>query len=153
MHQQKKELRTLRAARRIFVQADQLNAEQLEELAAVETRIRQLMDTLVRDKKITILSTKEERERLKRRAAASDKTLNGYLLFCGLKNRPPLDAEAAGALQNLRLELRKVGNNLNQLTYAANAARKGSAAQPSGDEIDRTAAAVLILINKITEKL
>jgi uncharacterized membrane protein YccC len=149
---QKKELKKLRHERRNFAPNERLNVEETEKKAAIETRIRELMDSIVRDKKITILATHDERERLKRRAATSDKTLNGYLLHCGLKTRPPVDADSAGALQALRLELRKVGNNLNQLSHATNAARLG-AAQPSGDEITRTAVAVYALIDRISEKL
>ncbi len=153
MQQQKKQLRTLRVERRILEQADQLTADEAASKAAIETRIRELMDFLVRDKKITILATYQERERLKRRAAASDKTLNGYLLSSGLKSRPPLDAEAAAQLQNLRLELRKIGSNLNQLTHATNAARAVGAAQPSEAVLTRTLLEVSAAIDRISEKL
>jgi uncharacterized protein YqgQ len=153
--EQKKELKMLRSElkklkdKQKFNTEDFLSAEQIVEIDSINVRIRELMDVLTRDKKITILVTRSERERLKRLAAAADKTLNYFLITSSFRKRPPMDADSAKVLTDLRLELRKIGTNLNQLAAATNAARRGNSEPPSAEQLSETIKEVQTLIEKI----
>jgi hypothetical protein len=153
--EQKKELKTLRAELKRLKDKQKFNpeyfptAEEIQEVDRLNVRIRELMDILTRDKKITILITRSERERLKRLAAAADKTLNRFLITSAFRKRPPLDADSAKYLTEVRFELRKIGTNLNQLATATNAARRGTMQPPSADELGAAIKEVQDLIEKI----
>ena len=69
-----------------------------------------------KDNVITIRVTKQEKEKLIRKSQKAEMTLSEYLIEQGL-DRDIIIIEDVG---NLIHELRKIGNNINQLTYLAN---------------------------------
>ena len=69
-----------------------------------------------KDNVITIRVTKQEKERLIKKSQKAEMTLSEYLIEQGLER----DIVIIGDVKNLVYELRKIGNNINQLTYLAN---------------------------------
>ena len=65
---------------------------------------------------ITIRVTKQEKERLIKKSQKAEMTLSEYLIEQGLER----DIVIIEDVKNLVYELRKIGNNINQLTYLAN---------------------------------
>lgn len=69
-----------------------------------------------KDNVITIRVTKQEKERLIKKSQKAEMTLSEYLTEQGLER----DIVIIEDVKNLVYELRKIGNNINQLTYLAN---------------------------------
>ena len=69
-----------------------------------------------KDNVITIIVTKQEKERLIKKSQKAEMTLSEYLIEQGLER----DIVIIEDVKNLVYELRKIGNNINQLTYLAN---------------------------------
>ena len=69
-----------------------------------------------KDNVITIRVTKQEKERLIKKSQKAEMTLSEYLIEQGLER----DIVIIEDVKNLVYELRKIGNNINQLTYLAN---------------------------------
>lgn len=69
-----------------------------------------------KDNVITIRVTKQEKERLIKKSQEADMTLSEYLIEQGLER----DIVIIEDVKNLIYELRKIGNNINQLTHLAN---------------------------------
>ena len=65
---------------------------------------------------ITIRVTKQEKEKLIKKSQEVDMTLSEYLIEQGLER----DIVIIEDVRNFVHELRKIGNNINQLTYLAN---------------------------------
>lgn len=151
--EQRKELRKLRREVRNLRSREELSADEIEQKDALLARIRELMDVLTRDKKITILASLHEREQLKRRASATGKTLNRYLLVSGLRGRPPLTAEDVAELTSLRFEIRRIGVGLNQLLVDLRAARLGAGERPAMARISEIAEGVAKILDQMERKL
>ena len=69
-----------------------------------------------KDNVITIRVTKQEKESLIKKSQEADMTLSEYLIEQGLER----DIVIIEDVKNLIYELRKIGNNINQLTHLAN---------------------------------
>lgn len=69
-----------------------------------------------KDNVITIRVTKQEKEKLIKKSQEADMTLSEYLIEQGLER----DIIIIEDVRNFVLELRKIGNNINQLTHLAN---------------------------------
>ena len=69
-----------------------------------------------KDNVITIRVTKQEKERLIKKSQKAEMTLSEYLIEQGLER----DIVIIEDVKNLVYELRKIGNNINQLTHLAN---------------------------------
>lgn len=69
-----------------------------------------------KDNVITISVTKQEKERLIKKSQKAEMTLSEYLIEQGLER----DIVIIEDVKNLVYELRKIGNNINQLTYLTN---------------------------------
>lgn len=69
-----------------------------------------------KDNVIVIRVTKQEKERLIKKSQEADMTLSEYLIEQGLER----DFVIIEDVKNLVYELRKIGNNINQLTHLAN---------------------------------
>lgn len=69
-----------------------------------------------KDNVITIRVTKQEKERLIKKSQEAEMTLSEYLIEQGLEK----DIIIIEDVSNFVNELRKIGNNINQLTYLAN---------------------------------
>jgi hypothetical protein len=92
---------------------------------------------------VTLRPTEEKHADLTERAAANDMSLNGYLIWAGSRDAPPLALEDRLILMRTREELRKIGINLNQLAHATNSARHGGNGQaPTAAEIAGTLASL-----------
>lgn len=69
-----------------------------------------------KDERITIRVTKKEKERLIRKSKNAELSLSEYLIEQGLDK----DIIVIDGIKDLTTELRKIGNNINQLTHLAN---------------------------------
>lgn len=69
-----------------------------------------------KDNMIVIRVTKQEKERLIKKSQKAEMTLSEYLIEQGLER----DIVIIEDVKNLVYELRKIGNNINQLTPLAN---------------------------------
>ena len=69
-----------------------------------------------KDNVITIRVTKQEKEKLIKKSQKAEMTLSEYLIEQGLER----DIVIIEDVKNLVYELRKIGNNINQLTHLAN---------------------------------
>lgn len=69
-----------------------------------------------KDSVITIRVTKQEEEKLIKKSQEADMTLSEYLIEQGLER----DIIIIEDVKNLVYELRKIGNNINQLIHLAN---------------------------------
>lgn len=69
-----------------------------------------------KDNVIVIRVTKQEKERLIKKSQKAEMVLSEYLIEQGLER----DIIIIEDFKNLVYELRKIGNNINQLTYLAN---------------------------------
>lgn len=69
-----------------------------------------------KDNMIVIRVTKQEKERLIKKSQKAEMTLSKYLIEQGLER----DIVIIEDVKNLVYELRKIGNNINQLTHLAN---------------------------------
>lgn len=77
-----------------------------------------------RNRGIYVACTEEERDAIMGKAADAGLSAGGFLRACalgrvtsGTKRRPPIDREV---LEKAIAELRRVGNNINQIARAAN---------------------------------
>ena len=71
---------------------------------------------LKKDNMIVIRVTKQEKERLIKKSQKAEMTLSKYLIEQGLEREIVIIED----VKNLVYELRKIGNNINQLTHLAN---------------------------------
>lgn len=69
-----------------------------------------------KDNVITIRVTKQEKEKLIKKSQKAEMTLSEYLIEQGLER----DIIIIEDVRNFVHELRKIGNNINQLTHLAN---------------------------------
>ena len=69
-----------------------------------------------KDERITIRVTKKEKERLIRKSKNAEMSLSEYLIDQGLDK----DIVRIEGLDEFITELRRIGNNINQLTHLAN---------------------------------
>lgn len=69
-----------------------------------------------KDNVITIRVTKQEKERLIKKSQKAEMTLSEYLIEQGLEK----DIIIIEDVKSFVYELRKIGNNINQLTHLAN---------------------------------
>jgi Mg2+ and Co2+ transporter CorA len=76
-----------------------------------------------RPKQIVIRASEEEFEQIKKKVKASKKKQNEYLLKCSLDK----DIVVIDGLREQTIELKRIGNNLNQLTRAVNEGRANCA--------------------------
>ena len=101
---------------------------------------------LKKSQNIKVHCTKSERERITENAAGE--SLSAFLLKCALTKKntfQQLDPE----LIKLKIQLRKVGNNLNQLTRIANA-KKEIASQK---DLIRVLSGIEMIIKDILKRL
>ena len=69
-----------------------------------------------KDNMIVIRVTRQEKERLIKKSQKAEMTLSEYLIEQGLER----DIVIIEDVKNLVYELRKIGNNINQLTHLVN---------------------------------
>ena len=71
----------------------------------------------LRDTTLTIRLTKAEKERIERNAKRAERSITNYLVFLSLQT--PI--HVAEDVKSLLIELKRIGNNLNQITAKINA--------------------------------
>lgn len=71
----------------------------------------------LRDTTLTIRLTKAEKERIERNAKRAERSITDYLVFLSLQT--PI--HVVEDVKSLLIELKRIGNNLNQITAKINA--------------------------------
>jgi hypothetical protein len=84
---------------------------------------------------ILVRAKPAERRAIKKRADAAKLSLSRYLVAHGLSDQPPPTPEEKEANRQLLFELKKAGNNLNQIAHAMHSSRLTSTPPPSDYEI------------------
>jgi hypothetical protein len=109
---------------------------------------------------ITLRMTAQERDEIKRRAHMAGLSVTRYVVESGLRGRPPKlrpalppDPQERAALVRLMFELSKGLSNLNQLSRAMNAARRGGRGAPAVEAIESAAHEVGALVGRVRELL
>jgi len=100
----------------------------------------------VRPKQIVIRASEKEFERIKRKVEKSKLTQNEYLL------KSALDKEiiVIEGMRDLTIELKKIGNNLNQLTRAVHEGKANCSKELS--EINEEMKEVWQLLRSLTQR-
>jgi hypothetical protein len=103
--------------------------------------------------KILLRVTPQEHSAMKRKASQYELSLSRFAVESALRDHPPpskLERE-----QNIQMlfELRKLGNNLNQIARAVNSARLSKQPPPPQKEILAAADSVKDLITEMKKKL
>lgn len=106
-----------------------------------------------RSAQVHLRLTADEAARMRARAEASGLSLSAYIRRSALDGAPPpAPAAGAGELRALYTELRRIGNNLNQIARAMNANGLDGAApaavRASLSELDRATGAVASALAK-----
>ncbi len=103
--------------------------------------------------KILLRVTPAEHHAMKKRAAEHNLSLSRYAVESSLSDQPPpTKLEREQKIQML-FELRKLGNNINQIAHALNSARLTKQPPPSLDEISAAAESVKDLLREMKKQL
>jgi hypothetical protein len=103
--------------------------------------------------RISVYLTAGEKARIQKHAQKYNLTVSRFLTYTGSRDElPPTEAERTLYL-DLIFEIKKVGNNLNQIARAINAARLSDTAPPIGEDIDKAIQEYKDAVRKVTEKL
>jgi hypothetical protein len=83
---------------------------------------------------ILVRATLAERKAIRKRADAAELSLSRFLVARGLSDQPPPTKEDKEALSRILFELKKAGNNLNQIAHAMHSSRLTGAPPPANGE-------------------
>jgi hypothetical protein len=84
---------------------------------------------------ILVRATTAERKTIRKRADAAELSLSRFLIARGLLDQPPPTREEKEANRQLLFELKKAGNNLNQIAHAIHITRLTGAPPPTESQI------------------
>ncbi len=84
---------------------------------------------------ILVRATPAERKAIRKRADAAELSLSRFLVARGLSEQPPPTKEDREALSKMLFELKKAGNNINQIAHAMHSSRLTDAPPPAKGEI------------------
>jgi hypothetical protein len=84
---------------------------------------------------ILVRATSAERKAIRKRADAAELSLSRFLIARGLSDQPPPTPEEKEANRQLLFELKKAGNNLNQVAHAMHTSRLTNTASPTETQI------------------
>jgi hypothetical protein len=87
---------------------------------------------------ILVRATAAERQAIRKRADTAELSLSRYLVKRALSDQPPPTPEEKDATRQLLYELKKAGNNLNQIAHSLHTSRLTGAPPPAGGEISET---------------
>jgi hypothetical protein len=104
-------------------------------------------------KPMTIRFTDDEKQRTEQNAAAAQLSVSRFLARTGSAARQPMPRDEREIYAQIILDLRRIGNNINQLAAAQNAARRGSSQPPAQSEIEKAGTDVQKLAATIREKI
>jgi hypothetical protein len=97
--------------------------------------------------------TEKELEQIHKKAEKAGLSVSRYFVKAALSDGKVMTAEEKEEIRQLRLELRKIGINLNQIAYAVNASRYGSGETPEESEMEEIQQSLKNLINKLLKKV
>lgn len=101
----------------------------------------------------TVRATDQEWTAIKKRAAASGRSISRYLVAVGTRDGQPATQEEREELGRILFELHKAGTNLNQIAHTLNAARLSGAAMPGAAEVTKAIADVRSTVAAARERL
>lgn len=104
-------------------------------------------------KAITVRFSDDEKQRTEQNAAAAQLSVSRFLAATGAAGRQPISNEERELYAQIIVDLRRIGNNINQLAAAMNAARRGSATPPDESEIEKAGTEVQKLAAEIRAKI
>jgi hypothetical protein len=90
------------------------------------------------DKSALIRCTEQELKQLHQRAITSKLSLSRFFVKSALSDGQVLTAEDKEEIRQLRFELYKIGSNLNQISKAFNASRRGNGEEPTAQQLKET---------------
>ncbi len=102
---------------------------------------------------ITVRFTDKEKANTEANATAAQLSVSRFLALTGSEAQQPMTAEQRGLLVKIVVALNRLGNNINQLAAAKNAARRGSGQPPDESEIEKAGTEVQNLAAAIREKI
>lgn len=97
--------------------------------------------------------TEKELEQIHKKAEKAGLSVSRYFVKSALSDGKVLTAEEREEMRLLRLELRKIGINLNQIAYAINASRVGAGETPDITELDKTQELIRQTITTLLKKI
>jgi hypothetical protein len=103
--------------------------------------------------KILLRVTPAEHLALKKRAADYDLSLSRFAVQSALRDHPPPSRMEREQKIQMLFELRKLGNNINQIARAVNSARLSKQPPPPQKEILAAADSVKDLVSEMKKKL
>jgi uncharacterized protein (DUF1778 family) len=102
---------------------------------------------------ITVRFTPEEKRRTEQNADAAGLSVSRFLAATGSEAAQPISSEERKLYVQIIVELKRIGNNINQLAAAKNAARRGSGQQPEQSEIEKAGTEVQNLAAELRAKI
>ncbi len=102
---------------------------------------------------ILVRATREEREKIKAKAAENQLSLSRFAVEKCLSDEPFRTKTDKELLRQILFELRKSGNNLNQIAHSFNLARLKETPPPSKTEIESATRSLKTLIEIVKTKL
>lgn len=105
------------------------------------------------DKKALVRCTERELAELHQKAKKTKLSVSRFLVKSALSDEQILSAEEKEEIRQLRLEIRKIGVNLNQIAYSAHASRRGRAEPPAQEEIEDIQTSIEKVLKRLLEKL
>jgi hypothetical protein len=103
--------------------------------------------------KILLRVTPAEHLAMKRRAAKHELSLSRFAVTSALQAQPPARKQEREQITQMLFELRKIGNNINQIAHALNSARLKSAAPPPAAEIQAALLSVSSFLAGLKKRL
>lgn len=105
------------------------------------------------DKKALVRCTEKELGELHQKAKRTKLSVSRFLVKSALSDEQILSAEEKEEIRQLRFEIRKIGINLNQITFSVNASRRGRGEPPAQEAIDDVQTLIERTLKKLLEKL
>ncbi len=102
---------------------------------------------------ITVRFTDAEKRRTEQNADASGLSVSRFLALTGSAAQQPITAEEKSLYIKIVVALNRIGNNINQLSTATNAARRGSATAPEFSEIETAGIEARKLVEAIKKRI
>jgi hypothetical protein len=102
---------------------------------------------------ITVRFAAAEKQRTEQNAAAAGLSISRFLAVTGSAAAQPIGSDERALYTQIIVELRRIGNNINQLAAAKNAARRGSGQAPEQSEIEQAGTEVQQLATAIRAKI
>jgi hypothetical protein len=102
---------------------------------------------------ILVRATQEERAKIKIKAAEKELSLSRFAVEKCLSDEPFRSRTEKELLRQILFELRKSGNNLNQIAHSFNLARLKNSSPPTEAEIKNATKSIRNLIEAVKTKL